>query len=101
MSSMPESVVTEAYCFEEFLEQGLEVTAGIKRQFEADLRQAPGLRLLNERFKVIPRSMGAPKSCLTVSTGKTSLFIAIEAVPLGAYSTFAFRAACAAISRAS
>ncbi|WP_343654299.1 ABC transporter substrate-binding protein [Paraburkholderia caribensis] len=45
-----------------FLEQGLEVAAGVKQQLEADARQAPGLRLLDERFMVIRQAMGVPKS---------------------------------------
>ena len=45
-----------------FLEQGLEVAAGVKQQLEADARQATGLRLLDERFMVIQQAMGVPKS---------------------------------------
>jgi len=45
-----------------FLEQDLEVAAGGKQQLEADVRQAPGLRLLDERFMVIRQAMGVPKS---------------------------------------
>jgi polar amino acid transport system substrate-binding protein len=45
-----------------FLEQNLEVAAGVKQQLEADARQAPGLRLLDERFMVIRQAMGVPKS---------------------------------------
>ncbi|HEY3536302.1 MAG TPA: ABC transporter substrate-binding protein [Trinickia sp.] len=45
-----------------FLEQGLEVAAGVKQQLEADARQIAGLRLLGERFMVIQQAMGVPKS---------------------------------------
>lgn len=45
-----------------FLEQGLEVAAGVKQQLEADSRQIAGLRLLGERFMVIQQAMGVPKS---------------------------------------
>jgi polar amino acid transport system substrate-binding protein len=45
-----------------FLEQGLEVAAGVKQQLEADTRNATGLRLLDERFMVIGQAMGVPKS---------------------------------------
>ncbi|KER69932.1 ABC transporter substrate-binding protein [Burkholderia cepacia] len=45
-----------------FLEQDLEVAAGVKQQLEADARQAHGLRLLGERFMVIRQAMGVPKS---------------------------------------
>ncbi|MGU7774802.1 ABC transporter substrate-binding protein [Burkholderia sp. MR1-5-21] len=44
-----------------FVEQGLEVAAGVKQQLEADARQTPGLRLLDERFMVIRQAMGTPK----------------------------------------
>jgi polar amino acid transport system substrate-binding protein len=45
-----------------FLEQGLEVAAGVRQQLEADARQIAGLRLLGERFMVIQQAMGVPKS---------------------------------------
>jgi polar amino acid transport system substrate-binding protein len=45
-----------------FLEQHLEVAAGVKQQLEADAAQTPGLRLLDERFMVIAQAMGVPKS---------------------------------------
>lgn len=45
-----------------FLEQGLEVAAGVKQQLEADAGQIAGLRLLGERFMVIQQAMGVPKS---------------------------------------
>ena len=44
-----------------FLEQGLDVAAGVKQQLEADARKTPGLRLLDERFMVIRQAMGVPK----------------------------------------
>jgi len=45
-----------------FLEQNLEVAAGVKQQLEADARKTSGLRLLDERFMVIQQAMGTPKS---------------------------------------
>jgi polar amino acid transport system substrate-binding protein len=45
-----------------FIEQGLEVAAGVKQQLEADAALTPGLRLLDERFMVIAQAMGTPKS---------------------------------------
>ena len=45
-----------------FLEQNLEVAAGVKQQLEADARKTPGLRLFDERFMVIQQAMGTPKS---------------------------------------
>ncbi|MCX5539287.1 ABC transporter substrate-binding protein [Paraburkholderia sp. CNPSo 3076] len=44
-----------------FLEQGLEVAAGVKLQIEADAAKAGGLRLLDERFMVIRQAMGVAK----------------------------------------
>ncbi|SAL27254.1 ABC amino acid transporter, periplasmic ligand binding protein [Caballeronia udeis] len=45
-----------------FLEQELEVAAGVKQQLESDAAKTPGLRLLGERFMVIQQAMGLPKS---------------------------------------
>jgi polar amino acid transport system substrate-binding protein len=45
-----------------FLEQNLEVAAGVKQQLEADTKNMTGLRLLDERFMVIQQAMGTPKS---------------------------------------
>jgi polar amino acid transport system substrate-binding protein len=45
-----------------FLEQGLEVAAGVKQQLEADAKRFPHLRLLPGRFMVIQQAMGLPKS---------------------------------------
>jgi len=48
-----------------FIEQGLDVAAGVKQQLEADQQrfaaQCPGLRLLPGRFMVIQQAMGLPK----------------------------------------
>ncbi|MGF6725294.1 polar amino acid transport system substrate-binding protein [Paraburkholderia sp. GAS41] len=45
-----------------FLEQQLEVAAGVKQQLEAAAALNPGLRLLDERFMVIQQAMGTPVS---------------------------------------
>ncbi|MEM5430232.1 ABC transporter substrate-binding protein [Cupriavidus oxalaticus] len=45
-----------------FLEQGLDVAAGVRQQLEADAAKHPGLRLLDERFMVIRQAMGLPQS---------------------------------------
>ena len=45
-----------------FLEQELEVAAGVKQQLEADAAKVGGLRLLDERFMVIRQAMGVAKS---------------------------------------
>ncbi|MFM0156881.1 transporter substrate-binding domain-containing protein [Paraburkholderia sediminicola] len=44
-----------------FVEQNLEVAAGVRQQLEADARVTPGLRILNARFMVIQQAMGTPK----------------------------------------
>lgn len=45
-----------------FLDENLEVAAGVKQQLEADAKKTSGLRLLDERFMVIQQAMGTPKS---------------------------------------
>ncbi len=45
-----------------FIEEGLEVAAGVKQQLEADTRDLKGLRMLDERFMVIRQAMGVPKN---------------------------------------
>jgi len=45
-----------------FLDQQLEVAAGVKQQLEQQAAGEPGLRLLPERFMVIQQAMGTPKS---------------------------------------
>ncbi|CAG9191830.1 ABC transporter substrate-binding protein [Paraburkholderia sabiae] len=45
-----------------FLEQNLEVAAGVKQQLEADAQKTSGLRLLDERFMVIQQAMGTAKN---------------------------------------
>lgn len=68
-----------------FIEQNLEVAAGVKQQLEADAAKIPGLRLLGERFMVIRQAMGMPKSrgaaaaaalCAFVEKMKASGFVA-------------------------
>jgi polar amino acid transport system substrate-binding protein len=68
-----------------FIEQNLEVAAGVKQQLEADAMKTPGLRLLEQRFMVIQQAMGTPKSrgeaatatlCAFVEEMKTSGFVA-------------------------
>ncbi|MGJ7582564.1 ABC transporter substrate-binding protein [Variovorax sp. RHLX14] len=44
-----------------FVEQGVEVAAGVRQQLEADIRDLPGMRLLPGRFMVIQQAMGVPK----------------------------------------
>ena len=45
-----------------FLDQRLDVAAGVKQQLEKDAAKAGGLRLLDQRFMVIRQAMGVPKA---------------------------------------
>ncbi|MBB5423167.1 transporter substrate-binding domain-containing protein [Paraburkholderia sp. CNPSo 3155] len=45
-----------------FLEQTLDVAAGVKQQLESDAAKTGGLRLLDERFMVIRQAMGVARS---------------------------------------
>ncbi len=58
-----------------FLEQNLEVAAGVKQQLEADACKTPGLRLLDERFMVIQQAMGTPKSRGGAAAAALSQFV--------------------------
>lgn len=68
-----------------FIEQEIDVVAGVKQQLELDLKRYPGLRLLPERFMVIRQAMGLARgrgdtalTCLAafVEELKSSGFIA-------------------------
>ena len=45
-----------------FLDQHLDVAAGVKQQLEKDGAKAGGLRILKQRFMVINQAMGVPKA---------------------------------------
>lgn len=45
-----------------FLDQHLDVAAGVKQQLEKDAHQAGAVRLLDQRFMVIRQAMGVPKA---------------------------------------
>ena len=45
-----------------FVQQQLDVAAGVRQQLQADLQRLPGHRLLPGRFMVIQQAMGLPKS---------------------------------------
>jgi polar amino acid transport system substrate-binding protein len=45
-----------------FLDQNLDVAAGVKQQLEKDAAGTGGLRLLDQRFMVIRQAMGVPKA---------------------------------------
>jgi polar amino acid transport system substrate-binding protein len=58
-----------------FIEQDLEVAAGVKQQLEADALITPGLRLLDERFMVIRQAMGTPKGRGEVAAATLHAFV--------------------------
>ena len=58
-----------------FLDQGLEVAAGVKQQLEKDAAKTTGLRLLGERFMVIQQAMGLPKSRGNAATAYLRRFV--------------------------
>ena len=45
-----------------FVQNGLDVAAGVKQQLQADLARLPGHRLLPGHFMVIQQAMGLPKA---------------------------------------
>ena len=45
-----------------FVEQNLDVLAGVRQQLEIDMKVYPGLRLLPQRFMVIRQAMGLARS---------------------------------------
>ena len=51
-----------------FLEQKLEVAAGVKQQLQADAQRVGGVRLLPGRFMVIEQAMGVPKGRLAAQS---------------------------------
>jgi len=58
-----------------FLEQDLEVAAGVKQQLEADIRTISGVRLLDERFMVIRQAMGVSKRRGTAAAAVLNEFV--------------------------
>lgn len=58
-----------------FLEQGLEVAAGVKQQLEMDAARLPGLRLLPGRFMVIRQAMGTAKAAGQQAADHVAAFV--------------------------
>ena len=58
-----------------FIEQNLDVAAGVKQQLEADARQRGGLRLLPGHFMVIRQAMGVPKTRGEVAADALRAFV--------------------------
>ncbi|MFN3571685.1 MAG: transporter substrate-binding domain-containing protein [Polaromonas sp.] len=55
-------VPTSEAVVDAMLQDGLDVSAGVKQGLEADARRVGGLRLLGERFMVINQAMAMPKT---------------------------------------
>jgi polar amino acid transport system substrate-binding protein len=55
-------VPTSPAVVDAFVEQGLEVAAGVKQQLEADAARHGGLRLIQQPFMVIRQAMGVAKA---------------------------------------
>jgi polar amino acid transport system substrate-binding protein len=55
-------VPTSPAVVDAFIEQGLEVAAGVKQQLQADARRYPGVRLIAEPFMTIRQAMGVAKA---------------------------------------
>jgi len=55
-------VPTSPAVVDAFIEQGLEVAAGVKQQLQADATRHRGLRLIEEPFMVIRQAMGVAKA---------------------------------------
>lgn len=60
---------------EVFVQQKLEVAAGVRQQLEADLPRYPGHRLLPGRFMVIQQAMGQPKARGAEAAAYLALFV--------------------------
>jgi polar amino acid transport system substrate-binding protein len=58
-----------------FLDQHLDVAAGVKQQLEKDAAKAGGLRILDQRFMVIRQAMGVPKAKGDAAAAYLSAFV--------------------------
>lgn len=58
-----------------FLDQHLDVAAGVKQQLEKDAAKAGGLRILDQRFMVIRQAMGVPKAKGDAAAAYLSSFV--------------------------
>lgn len=58
-----------------FLEQGLDVAAGVRQQLEHDMERRPGVRLLPGHFMVIQQAMGLSKRRSAEAATALSMFV--------------------------
>ncbi len=58
-----------------FLDQDLDVAAGVKQQLQADAKGRPGLRMLPGHFMVIRQAMGLPRSRSAQAASYLSAFV--------------------------
>ena len=68
-------VPTSPAVVDTFVEQGLEVAAGVKQQLLSDAMRHTGLRLLEEPFMVIQQAMGVAKARGDVATQLLEAFV--------------------------
>lgn len=69
-------VPTSSAVVDTFVEQNLEVAAGVKQQLLSDARRHTGLRLLDEPFMVIQQAMGVAKGRGDAATQLLEAFVA-------------------------
>ena len=58
-----------------FIDQALDVAAGVRQQLESDCRKHAGLRLLPGRFMVIQQAMGLPRTRSEEAAAMLSAFV--------------------------
>src|SRR5450830_991398 len=68
-------IATSPAVVQGFLDQHLDVAAGVKQQLEKDAAKAGGLRILNQRFMVIRQAMGVPKAKGEAAAAYLSQFV--------------------------
>lgn len=69
-------VPTSEAVVDAMLQDGLDVSAGVKQGLEADARRVGGLRLLGERFMVINQAMAMPKTRSAAAAALLDDFVA-------------------------
>ncbi|WNC92131.1 ABC transporter substrate-binding protein [Paraburkholderia sp. FT54] len=68
-------IATSPAVVQGFLDQHLDVAAGVKQQLEKDAAKTDGLRLLDQRFMVIRQAMGVPKAKGDAAAAYLSTFV--------------------------
>ena len=68
-------IPTSPAVVQDFLDQHLDVAAGVRQQLERDAAKAGGLRILDQRFMVIRQAMGVPKAKGDEAAAYLSMFV--------------------------